>query len=272
MITNLQIGYNGRLGNQIFQYAACFATAKRLGVTCVIPQQNVSTTKQDGCYDFSNNQWIPYSFRMFDCFEITAAKGDPNPNNVFEEPHFNYTETFQTIPDNTSVQGYFQSEKYFVHYKQELIKELTFKEHIQREAQQEVYFGNGRETVAIHIRRGDNVVNPVFPLITQEYIQQALDMFADKEYNFLVVSDDLPYCKSIFPQHDTIKFSNGSSDFVDLCAMSLADHNIISNSSFSWWGAYLNQNQSKRVIAPSYWFKDTSTNIKDLIPNDWIVI
>jgi hypothetical protein len=270
MITNLEIGYNGRLGNQLFQYAACYATAKKLNVDFIIPEKNINDIKQDGCYDFSNNKWLPYNFRMYDCFEITAPKGKIKTDNIFQEPHFHYTERFNNILDNTSIQGYYQSEKYFIDYKEDIIKEFTFKSEIYNQALNVIENYRDKEIVAVHIRRGDNVINPVFPLISMEYIQEALNNFTDKEYNFLIISDDIPYCKEVFPEG--VLFSDGTNDLVDLCLMSLADHNIISNSSFSWWGAYLNQNQNKKIITPSNWFKDKNINTKDLIPNKWIII
>jgi len=270
MITNLEIGYNGRLGNQIFQYAACYTAAKRLGVEFIIPEKNIDNIKQDGCYDFSNNQWIPYNFRMYDCFEITTPKGEVNINNIFQEPHFHYTETFNNIPDNTSIQGYYQSEKYFINYKDDIIKEFTFKENILTEAKNIISSIKDKEIVAIHVRRGDNIINPTFPTIGMDYIQEALNIFSDKEYNFLIISDDVPYCKDVFPEG--VYFSEGTNDLVDLCLMSLSNHNVTSNSSFSWWGAYLNPNPNKKIIAPSNWFKDKSINTNDLIPNNWIII
>jgi hypothetical protein len=272
MITNLQIGYNGRLGNQIFQYAACYATAKRLGVDFIIPSENIDNIKQDGCFDYSNNQWIPYNFRMYDCFEISAPKDKIKINNIFQEPYFHYTEDFKNIPDNTSVQGYYQSEKYFIDYKDDIIKEFTFKPEILKQAFNIINDFNNNEIVAVHIRRGDNVINPSFPTISIEYIQQALNIFSDKIYNFIIISDDIPYCKEVFPENDNIRFSSGENDFVDLCLMTLCDHNIISNSSFSWWGAWLNTNPNKKVVAPSNWFKDKNINTKDLIPNNWEII
>lgn len=270
MITNLEIGYNGRLGNQIFQYAACYATAKRLGVEFIIPEKNIDNIKQDGCYDFSNNQWIPYNFRMYDCFEITAPKSKVNISNIFQEPHFHYTEAFNNIQDGTSLQGYYQSEKYFINCKEDILKEFTFKENILTKAKSIINSINDKEIVAVHVRRGDNVINPNFPTIGMDYIQEALNIFSDKEYNFLIISDDIPYCKEVFPKG--VYFSEGTNDLIDLCLMSLSDHNIISNSSFSWWGTYLNPNKNKKVIAPSNWFKDKSINTDDLIPSNWIII
>jgi hypothetical protein len=272
MITNLQIGYEGRLGNQLFQYAACYTIAKKLGVGFIIPKKNIDNVKQDGCFNYSNNQWIPYNFRMYDCFNITAPQGEIKVDFIFQEPYFHYTDEFYNIQDNTSIQGYYQSEKYFLNYKEDIIKEFTFKSKILDKAKKVITPIKNKEIVAIHIRRGDNIINPTFPLISIEYIQKAINQFIDKEYNFIIISDDISYCKEIFPENENIKFSSGEDDFVDLCLMTLADHNIISNSSFSWWGAYLNKNQNKKVVAPSDWFKDKAINAKDLIPNNWIVI
>ena len=276
MITNLQIGYNGRLGNQMFQYAVCYALAKKLNTECFIPNENSKKIKEDGCYDFANNQWIPYRLNLYDAFNITSEQKDNiEIDNVYNEPHFHYSNTIDSIEDNTSVQGYFQSEKYFIDYKEDIINEFTFKDEILKESKD--FINNNFDNnpiVAIHIRRGDNAINnPNFPPISIEYIQEAINEFSDQEYNFLIISDDIPYCKSIFPESNNLKFSTGKSDLVDLCLMTLTDHNIISNSSYSWWGAYLNPNVNKKVIAPSNWFKDKiNMNTKDLLPASWKII
>jgi hypothetical protein len=151
-------------------------------------------------------------------------------------------------------------------------EEFTFKDTIRCQAEDIIKNFRTKEVVAVHIRRGDNVVNPTFPVISIEYIQAALNVFSDKEYNFLIISDDIFYCKEIFPEVENIKFSTATSDFVDMCLMTLCDHNIISNSSFSWWGAYLNNNPNKTVVAPKNWFKDSNLNTNDLIPKEWKTI
>lgn len=273
MITSLDIGYSGRLGNQLFQYAVCFAQAKRLGVDFIIPEENIKTIKEDGCYNFATNSWIPYRFRMYDCFKITApTQKNLKTQNSYQEPHFHYSEDINNITDNTSIHGYYQSEKYFIDYKDDILKEFQFKDEILLNASKKISDFRNNELVAVHIRRGDAVVNPVFPLISMEYIQSALNQFSDKEYNFLIVSDDVDFCKEVFPEDQNIRISSGESDLEDLCLMSLADHNIISNSSFSWWAAYLNSNKNKKVIAPSYWFKDKNINLNDLFPSNWIIL
>jgi len=274
MITNLGIGYNGRIGNQLFQYAVCYAQSKRLGVEFVIPQENVENTKNDGCYDFTTNDWIPYRFLLYDCFEITAkTKKNIITKNIFQEPHFHYTPSIDYIQDDTSLQGYYQSEKYFLDYKQSILSEFTFKPKIINNCNNIISNFKNNEIVAIHIRRGDYLINSNVSLLEIDYFQKAINYFCDKEYNFLIISDDINWCKIIFPENYNIRFVEKTTDFEDLCLMSLANHNIISNSTFSWWGAYLNKNKDKKIIAPNDWFKDKiNKNTKDLIPKNWIII
>ena len=271
MITNLEIGYNGRLANQMFQYAVCFTIAKKLDTNFIIPEDNETKIKEDGCWDYSNNKWIPYNFRMYEGFNITAKKSNSDfVEQIYQEPHFHYSDKINLVNDNTSIQGYYQSEKYFLECKEDILKEFTFKKDILEESNKIISPLKDKEVVCVHVRRGDNVVNPNFPLVSMEYIQEAMNQFVDKEYNFLVVSDDIGYCKEVFP--DGVHFSTGTSDFVDMCLMSLSDHNIISNSSFSWWGAYLNKSLSKKVIAPSNWFTNKDMILDDLFPKNWIII
>lgn len=272
MVTNLQIGYGGRLGNQMFQYAACYSAAKRLGVDFVLPIKNVKEIKQDGCYDFANKKWIPYSFKLFDCFNISASIGDIDVDKRYIEPQFQYDPNFVNIENGTSIEGYFQSEKYFEDYKDEILNEFTFKADIQSEVDKYLMQFGDIETVAIHIRRGDYVVNNVLQPVSIDYIQSAINVFDDKDYIFIIVSDDIEYCKQIFPSGYNIEFSNGTSDYFDMCLMASANHNIIANSTFSWWSAYLNKNINKKVVAPKDWFVNKLTNTKDLVPNNWIKI
>ena len=101
--------------------------------------------------------------------------------------------------------------------------------------------------------------------------QSALEHFSDKEYKFLVFSDDIEWCKQVFD--DDFNFIEGEEDYVDLLLMARCKHNIIANSSFSWWGAWLNRNNNKRVIAPKKWFGSVANlDSKDLLPKGWITL
>jgi len=129
------------------------------------------------------------------------------------------------------------------------------------------------ETVSLHIRRGDYLrTQDHHPVCSLDYYMDALSKFRDKEYKFIVFSDDVDWCRNNF--NEDFIFTEGNTDYEDMWLMSLCDHNIIANSSFSWWGAWLNDNPNKRVIAPKKWFGPSYSNWKldDLFCNDWEVL
>jgi len=263
MITHKSIGYSGRLGNQMFQYAALKALSLRTEYEMFLP--NHITIKPDGCYDMTNNKWIEYKLDLLDCFNIVCPILDNSLPNQYQEQSFGF-EPF-TISDNTSIEGYFQSYKYFEDYKEDILNDFKFRDELLSKCQEEI--SQHINPVAIHIRRGDYVNHPGFWNITPEYIQDALSYFSDDEYTFLIFSDDIEWCKQIFPEE--VIFVEGNNQFKDLCLMSLCNHNIISNSSYSWWGAYLNINPNKKIIAPKNWFTDPKP-LNYLYPNNWIII
>lgn len=246
MITHKSIGYSGRLGNQMFQYAALKVISLVMKQPIVLP--NNTDIKQDGCFDFTNNTWIPYKLDLLDGFNLDCEIGDIEGDNIV-------------------IDGYFQSYDYLKGYEKEIIKEFKFKSHILNKSQQIVNFY--KNPVSIHVRRGDYVAHPNYWVVTPEYIQDALNKFNDDEYTFLVFSDDIEWCKQVFPEG--VVFIEGNNQFEDLCIMSLCDHNIIANSSYSWWGAFLNQNPNKKVIAPKNWFSDKK-DVSYLYPKEWIIL
>lgn len=262
MITHKSIGYSGRLGNQMFQYAALKALSLKTGYKMFLP--NHTCIKYDGCFDMTNNQWIEYKLDLLDCFNLSCPILDNILTNQYQEQSFGF-EPF-IILDNTSIEGYFQSYKYFEDYKEDILNDFKFKDEILSKCQEEI--SQYVNPVAIHIRRGDYVNHPGFWNITPEYIQEAFNYFLDNEYTFLIFSDDIEWCKQIFPEG--VVFIEGN-QFEDLCLMSLCNHNIISNSSYSWWGAYLNKNPNKKIIAPKNWFIPAKP-LNDLYPKTWTII
>jgi len=131
-------------------------------------------------------------------------------------------------------------------------------------------YGNVSNYTSLHVRRTDYVQKAGFhPPCSMEYYEKALSII---EGNVLVFSDDLDWCKETF-LGDRFTFISGNRDYQDLFLMSMCKNNIIANSSFSWWGAWLNTNLNKKVIAPKKWFgphlKESSD---DIYPNTWEVI
>jgi hypothetical protein len=276
MITNKAIGYTGRLANQIIQHATLVSVGIKNGYVVKLPAKN-ETIKQDGCYDFANNRWVAYKLDLYNCFDLGSKKCSDEELNeikyVYNEHEWTFNPNIFNVKDSTSIEGYFQSEKYFIDVREEILKEFKFKSHIIKEADDVINQISNKEIVSIHVRRGDNVTNPTFPLIGLEYIGKALEYFTNKDYNFLIVSDDINWCKDAFQKEDNVFFSEGHSNYVDLCIMSKCHHNIISNSSFSWWAAWSNINKDKKVIAPSTWFKPhIQHNQTDMYCKGWIVI
>ena len=126
----------------------------------------------------------------------------------------------------------------------------------------------------MHVRRGDFIHKQHFhPLLPLEYYKAGVQETATKNSNcILVFSDDIDWCKQVFGGDRRIKYSTNKNPFVDMCAMSMCNNHIIGNSTFSWWGAWLNPNPTKIVVAPKGWFGlgYAHWTIKDLFPDSWI--
>jgi len=132
-------------------------------------------------------------------------------------------------------------------------------------------YANKRDYVSIHVRRTDYAGNSFYvDLMNTDYYQKAMDMFPNEK--FMVFSDDIEWCKKQDIFKDCL-FSEKKDEVQDMNEMAMAKHNIIANSSYSWWAAYLNPNENKKVIAPSIknlWYTDKI--IRTNVPKEWIQI
>lgn len=265
MITHNSIGYSGRLGNQMFQYATLKAVSLETGFECFLP--NNLAIKPDGAYDFTNNTWLQYKLDLLDCFEITSPIQENTLTETFQEKEFTFDPEIYSIKGNTAIEGYFQSYKYFEKYKKQIKKEFTFKPHILEKCKNKML--GYKNPIAIHVRRGDYVKHPGFWTVTPEYLTSALQSLPEGNFTYLIFSDDIEWCKEIFVEG--FVFVEGNNQYEDLCLMSLCKHNVISNSSYSWWAAWLNPNPNKTVIAPKNWFTDPKP-LNDLYPENWMKI
>ena len=272
MITYSEIGYNGRLGNQLFQFAATLGVGRWLCYDVKFPTENVSNKR---------NQWLTNNTNVEVCFEVPLAfdiaehllSDSIEVEKEVRESQFHYDNRLFNIEDGTSLNGYFQSEKYFKHVEQELRDILLFSPEARQKAYS-IFPRVNHETVSIHIRRGDYTTSPdSHPPCTLEYYQKALEHFQEGNYTFLIFSDDIEYAKKIFLGQENVLFFNNDS-YTDLCLMSACDHHIIANSSYSWWGAWLGRNINKKVIAPAVWFGPSlmKNNTQDLYCEEWIII
>ena len=260
------LGRQGRLCNQMFQYAAVKGISRKIGTDFCIP--NHTQAVNDGIGNMLRTE-------LFDSFDLNCNVGLLNNGHapVVNERHFHFDEEFFNLcPDHVSLQGYYQTEKYFKHIEDEIRQDFTFKEEILKPCKEMIE--GVEKPLALHVRRTDYVTNSENHLnLTTEYYEAALKQF-DADRNVIVFSDDPKWCleQEIFSD-DRFIVSENDDNRVDLCLMSLCDDFIIANSSYSWWAAWLSTNKDKKVIAPVQWFgtkgytKDHDT--KDIIPETW---
>jgi hypothetical protein len=276
MITNFKLGKSGRYGNQMFQFAALVGIAEKCGYEVKIPVEN---TKDDFdvFFDLAKQKAEPTGMELHKPFLIPdeyftpAEQIVPNINQRYEEPFFNYNHRIFEIPDGVDVNGYFQSEKYFKHAESKVREVFTFRPEIRQKAEMELAkVKDDAPRVSIHVRRGDYVANSANHTVTgMEYYVEAINKFFSKEpYRFVVFSDDPEWCKEMFEGGYIVDINDS---YTEMCMMSMCDHHIIANSSFSWWGAWLNPNPKKIVTAPSLWFGPNLRNncTMDLLPQTW---
>lgn len=284
----------GGLGNQLFQYA----TAKSLSI-----KHNTSLYLDLSLLNADPKQQYTKRELELNLFNIAAKQIKKKQlNNFFRKQSiwnriqtklfgrydiqnqngFEYDSNFENYTKNTYLNdGYWQSEKYFKNIRENLLNELVV---VLPKNNQVTQFENQIKkcnSVSIHIRRGDyislanaNAAHGVLPL---SYYGAAIDCITSTQNNcvFFVFSDDINWAKNnlqLNNQTHYIDFNTGKNSVFDLHLMSKCKHNIIANSSFSWWAAWLNQNKHKTVIAPKQWFQTTEHNTTDLLPSEWIAI
>jgi hypothetical protein len=237
-LNNINIA--GRLGNNLFQIAVVVSMALNNNDKYIFPHWKYENT-----------------FNINNCFSDKVL-----PTKTYREPFFHY----QSIPDTETknitldLVGYWQSHKYFQNY-ENIIKTLLMPKDCLPAKQ---------GYASIHIRRGDYLKSPNHhPALTMDYYQKAMDIIKSEKY--IIVSDDLEWCRKNFIGKQ-FEFSDAD-EITDLKIQIACDNNIIANSSFSWWGAYLNPNSSKKVIAPQVWFgSKLPNNTKDLYLQEWVII
>jgi len=284
----------GGLGNQMFQYAFAYGMSQEKNETVNLDIHSF------GDYDLRN-----YELELFDIKATFVSKEDvekfkykkenfiekivrklsrkvkPFSRYYYKEPHFNFDKNIYNLNDNVYFDGYWQSEKYFKSYRDELLKQFRLKKDIDIQSQKYKDEIKGTESVSLHIRRGDYVTNKhtnsVHGICSLEYYKDAVLNIEEKVGNIhlFIFSDDLNWAKENLDFINNITFIELPEDVPDheeMYLMSLCKHNIIANSSFSWWGAWLNQHENKMVIAPKLWFNDISIDTSDLIPEDWMCL
>ncbi len=254
---------NGRLGNNLFQIAAGYSLAKQNNTEVKFYAGDHITSDNDSLYDYLQQ------FNSNILRKVTILPDKPVCDTIVKETQYAY----KPIPyiDGSLIEGFYQSEKFFE--KDKVGVQQLFE--IDEESKRILFEKYGHilegEITSVNVRRGD-YINELdnHPIISMSYFRKAIKMIG-REKRFLIVSDDIDWCKTQFKGKNFF-FVDKQKPILDIYIQTLCTNNIISNSTFGWWGAWLNKNPNKIVICPTPWFgvakqhNDTS----DLIPEGWI--
>ncbi len=294
----------GGLGNQLFQYAAArrlahlHQTTLRLDITPFKHYENTSPSEY-----YKIRAYELKHFRIQEVFatpeDIARIKGSSKKGlariafrliqrlkpyyrwPIFRETHLKpFDPNILKTPKNVYLDGYWHSEKYFVDIQDVIQREFTIKYEQDPQSREIAERIANTQSVSIHVRRGDYILDPetnrFHVIYNLDYYKKCVSYIAEKVTNphFLVFSDDpswvtehlhLDYPTTIVTHNDATR------DYEDLRLMSMCKHNIIVNSTFSWWAAWLNTNPDKIVLAPREWFQ-VNYDTRDLLPENWIKV
>lgn len=286
----------GGIGNQLFQYATGRALALKhntdlkFDLTLLNEDPENKYTKRNfelnhfntSCNIADSNDIEKFTKLSF--LKKVLRKISPSLKSKYfyaSQNGFVFDERFPQFHKNTYLDGYWQSEKFFFEIRNELLNDLTVKNAINNNVKNTEQLILNSNSVSLHIRRGDYVADKgasefhgTLPL---SYYNDAMKYLNGKFKNLkvFIFSDDMDWVKNNLKLTNEcvyVDFNKNEDSVFDIYLMSLCNHNIIANSSFSWWGAWLNQHNDKIVIAPKQWFADKSLNTKDLIPENWLKI
>ncbi len=284
----------GGLGNQLFQYAAGKALAQHHNVDfCIDTTPFKSYSLHDCDLNFlkitapevSEQQMKEFCIKKYSTFKKTIYRNlnfliSPKRNTYYEETFPEYNNRFFDLPPHIYLSGYFQSEKYFERITHIIKQEFVLKQNLTN-TNGVIDDIKNTNSVSIHFRRGNYATNDgirnIFGLVGLEYYKQAVEniLSSVKNPHFFIFTNDSEWVKSNFKIEDypvTYVSDLGFKNHEELFAMSLCKHNIIANSTFSWWAAWLNNNPDKMIVSPDEWFKWKKIRNKDLLPKDWIKI
>lgn len=273
----------GGLGNQMFQYAYARALQVK-GYDVSIDISAFNTYALHGGYGL-NKYNITLDASVHTQCRLTLldkllAYTNLHPL-ITKEKGLQYNPRYLSPKDNHCLIGYFQNEIYFKNIRDILLNEFTinislsdYTLHLKDKIQK-----HSGTTVSLHIRRGDyvtNQANQIFSQCSINYYLQAIDYIKKSftETTFYIFSDDIAWAKENLKIKNSIYVESHSKRLPheDMYLMSLCRHNIIANSTFSWWGAWMNNNLNKKVIAPARWFEPVKLQKQSdgIVPEDWI--
>jgi hypothetical protein len=287
IITNIK----GGLGNQMFQYAFGKATSLRLDAELNISaDQYLSKSVHNGfeldkvfnlnLKIIKKNDLKKYGYpaqyylrKIYSEFPILLR----NTSKIFLEKNLKNYPIFDGEVKSIYLEGYWQSENYFKEYSKDIRENFTFPEKISTQNLNLIQRIESHPSIGIHVRRGDYLLKKnrkTLNILEREYYHKAIDILLNKypKSYIYIFSDDAIWAKEnikkFYENTLIIDHNKYNNSFEDMRLMSLVKNNIISNSTFSWWGAWLNQSPDKIVIAPKKWYKNKNSGA--IVPSSWI--
>lgn len=279
----------GGLGNQMFQYAFGYSLAQRKKSKLKFHFQhhdgNTQRQFELNIFKITGTQAIDTELKAmgypFSLINTILTKIHILKSRLAQEKGFNFQANALLYPENAYIRGYWQTEKYFLDCASQIRKQFTFKKVLDKKNSSMLEEITKTNSVSVHIRRGDYVHDKktmaFHGVCNLDYYKRSIKLMQKRVTNpvFFFFSDEPDWVKSNIKTDSPsyyVDWNKGLNSYKDMQLMSKCKHNIIANSSFSWWGAWLNTNPKKIVIAPRKWFNDTGINTSDLIPDSWIKI
>ena len=277
----------GGLGNQMFQYALGSTLAARRGALFALDRRDFAhyRTHAYGLQHFVlSAPDAPQSIlprRRGRLHRLLGRLTDSRPLKVVTESGMAFNPAILDLPDNVYLDGYWQSERYFADAAEAIRAAFAIKTAPSPENRRWLDQIGQCPAVSVHVRRGDYVsnasANAVHGTCGLDYYERAISTMRQQlgtDPVFFAFSDDPEWTRQSLPfggcQHHVIDNNDASTNYEDLRLMASCRHHIVANSSFSWWGAWLNPSPDKVVIAPTRWFRAESFNDRDLVPQGWI--
>jgi len=286
----------GGLGNQMFQYAAGAALANRLSTTLKFDRSLLDSKEQVYGAVFRDYELAVYDLGISIASKTEIRKYNPDPvsnlgrvsnkikrifrgSRLYIEPSHAFDPAFFRVKDDHCIVGAFQSEKYFTEIGGEIRNALTLKKLPAGLSIQASSRISEASCCAVHVRRGDYVTNSLYSKMlgagSAAYYEAGVKriMQFNRIDRVLVFSDDMQWCRENLNFGITTEFMDENlcpnDHHVQLHLMSLCNYFVISNSTYSWWAAWLSRSSNKVVIAPAKWFRDDSKEESDIIPRSW---
>ncbi len=272
----------GGLGNQMFQYAL----AKKLSLIHSYPVKlDITGFKKYTLHKYclghlSITLPIASSLEVYSLMGLNKYFKKIRPFVIKERSDLYYS-GIVNVPNDVYLDGHWQSEKYFIDQEKIIRGDFRIKTKPNKYTMRLMSEVSSQTAISLHVRRADYVTdsatNKILGTCSEEYYQRAINYLTKKirKFHIFVFSDDINWAKGNLKFNQPAIFVDGNTaenNYDDLRLMSQCQHHIIANSTFSWWGAWLNACPQKIVIAPKGWFKEDSKNDRDIIPASWVRI